>query len=513
MDLKKYIAALWRRKWIVLITPLLAATVAVLGTAQIIPTYESVVTLRIATAAGGAVDYMSHDTLYADRLLNTYSKIATSRPILQEVAAYLHIDEVPDVAAEIPANTELLQITVQSSDPNLAERTANTLASILETHINDLAQSDGQEPLMTLANQVVQAQQDLEQARDQYAKVGTPNQANQGAVDAAKRNLDLKEKTYAMLLEQFDRARAASALRNGAISIVEPAVASESPIRPKGTLNLALGVVLGIVGGIGLAFFFEYLDPRLHTIDQIRTTTEMQIVGTVPELRKRDLRQFPALPVFHEEAFRRLRTNILATDSGTQLCTLLVTSAEPNEGKSTIAARLAVAIAQSGHSVAIVDCDVRLPQIHTLFALSNEQGLSDVLLGKTALSDALHDTSVESLSVLPSGENIQAVTLFDSRQMETIMQQLQRQFDYVVLDSPSLLAVADAALLAPLVDGVVLVVRRSRVQQDAVQEAHQQLARVRSTIIGIVVNGTDQYPRYGHYYRSQFTKGTRDLRH
>jgi len=302
-----------------------------------------------------------------------------------------------------------------------------------------------------------------------------------------------------MLLEQYEQARLREAMQANMLSIVEPAVAPRTPSKPRKELNIALGFVAGLVGGICLSFLFENLDTTLYATEQIREVTELPVIGKIPTAGRR---QQVALFNGHSpqrEAFRRLRTNIFTLDHDAPPRALLVTSAEPREGKSTIAANLALAIAQSGRNVIVVDGDLRKPTLHRAFDLSNEIGLSSVLKQEATLDQAVQDSRIPGVQVLTSGPlPPNPAELIDSPGMTGLIEQLARRCDMILLDAPSILAVTDAAVLASATDGVVLVVGRTQARREAVQAACRHLADVKARLIGVVVNRAEKGG--GYYY-------------
>jgi non-specific protein-tyrosine kinase len=203
------------------------------------------------------------------------------------------------------------------------------------------------------------------------------------------------------------------------------------------------------------------------------------------------------------EAFRYLRTRISALDHGTPPQKLLVTSAEPGEGKSTVTANLAVAIGRSGLRVIAVDADLRLPTLHTIFGLSNEVGLGNVLSQEAILDEAVQDSDIPGIWVLTSGPSPPSpAELLGSPQMSALIEQLAEQFDVVLIDTPSLLAVVDATELVSTANGVVLVVARALARREAVKAACQLLEEVKAELIGTVVNRAGQNRRYDYYSRA-----------
>lgn len=186
---------------------------------------------------------------------------------------------------------------------------------------------------------------------------------------------------------------------------------------------------------------------------------------------------------------------------GTVLKAFLITSAEPGDGKSTIVANLALAMAKSGRKIIVVDSDLRLPTLHKIFELNNEVGLSNVLRHEVSLPEAIQYSHIAGVQVLTSGPlPPNPVDLLDTPQMQALIEYLKKHFDLVLLDTPALLPVIDAAVLAPMVDGVVMIIRRAQTRQEAVQAAQQQLNTVKAVPVGIVVNQAQHDNRYDYYH-------------
>jgi non-specific protein-tyrosine kinase len=493
MDVRAYLEILRRRKWVILVTTAVTVIVALAGTLLMVPEYSASTTVRVATAASGSSDYVSHDINYADRLMNTYTKIATSGPVMTQLIQKLNLKQPPRVDVEVPANTELMKITVEDQNPTLARDAANTLASILIDQVREQSGAHVQTAQDILKEQLSQTQAELDQARKNYESVlgrFSPESA-QGV--AAKRLLDLKEETYTRLLEQYERIRLNDAVRLNTISIIEPAVVPSVPSKPYTMLNLGLGLFLGLIAGRGLAFLFENMDTTLHTSEQIARTTELAILGKIPTAKRPLQNLFFSTNAPLDDAFRRLRTNILILDNNAPIHALLVTSAEAEEGKSTIVANLARVIAQLGRTVLLVDCDLRSPALRTFFGLRNQFGLSSVLQQKISPEEALQESGVPGVYVLTSGPPPSNPTeLLGSARMPALLDRLAQRFDIVLLDAPALLPVADTTALAAAVDGVALVVRRTRAHQEAVRAACQQLADIKARVLGVIVNQAER---------------------
>ncbi len=500
MDVRYYWSILWRRKGIVVLTILLAVAVALLASLLMPPSFVASTTLRIATTYTGQTYDQRYDLQYTDRLVNTYTKLATSAPILTQLAQNLGTPKPPAVSVDVPANTELMRISVEDGDPNRAANGANLLAKLLIADFQSHYVGGAQSTLGTLSNQVNQAASDLSQARQKLSALQskTPQDAQQ--IAAAQTDADVKQQLYSALLSQYEQVRVQSAAQANSISIVEPALPPTEPARPNKALNLGLGLLVGLVGGIALAFLIENLDTTLFTTEQIEEATGGKILGQIPKLKLRRGARFNNLPV--SEAFSRLRTNLDHLDhSESTPQTIMVTSAEPAEGKSTVAVNLARALAQSGKSVILVDADLRAPVLHRVFDLPNSRGLSTILQKGVSLDEAIQHSKMARVFVLTSGPlPSNPNELLGSPEMKSLMQQLVNLFGVVVLDTPPFLPVTDAAVLSRTVDGVLLVVARGQSRREAVQATCEQIANQGVRAPGIVVNRAELDRAYDAYY-------------
>lgn len=290
--------------------------------------------------------------------------------------------------------------------------------------------------------------------------------------------------------------------RNAAVSLIDAATAPKSPTSPRAIFNIGLGVIVGLAGGLGLAFLFENVDTTLYSTKQIEMATEWPIIAHIPQVNSNQVTSFGNGTTPQGEALRYLRTNIFTPLHETSLQTLMITSAEPREGKSTITANLASTIALGKQNVVVVDADMRLPTLHQIFKLPNQSGLSTVLSEEATLSDALQKSEVPCLSILTSGPlpNNPAELLSSSR-MAAVIQQLKQQFDVILLDTPALLPVTDAAILTAIADGIVFIIGRTQSRKESIDAAHRQLANVNDKLVGVVVNRAQRNYRYD-YYRS-----------
>jgi len=376
------------------------------------------------------------------------------------------------------------------------------VAGLLIAQVSAPDTGEGGTAAEALSQQLVQIENELNQAQQEYESLVTQSPEDSERILAIQQKIDLKQATYATLLKQQEQIRLREALRANSVSIIEPAVVPQTPSKPRIELNIALGFLVALAGGTGLAFLFENLDTRLYTTEQIENIPELSILGTIPTAKSQEHITFFGSNPAQEEAFRRLRTNLFTHDNKAPLKTLMVTSAAQGEGKSTVVANLALAIAQSKRKVVVVDSDLRMPALHTLFNLPNEIGLSTVLKQGATLDEAIQTSHLPRLHVLTSGPlPSNPAELLGSPQMTAVLRELAQRFDVVLLDTPALLPVADAAVLAPAVDGVVLVAGRAQARKDDVQAACQQLADVKARVVGLVMNRSQQNGSHRYYIK------------
>ncbi len=242
---------------------------------------------------------------------------------------------------------------------------------------------------------------------------------------------------------------------------------------------------------------FENLDTRLFTINQIRAASNLAVLAQIPFLPKRQSNESP-----ERQSFHLLSTVILARRRNKSTRSVIITSANPNEGKSTIAANFVHSLAQLGLRVLLIDADMRLPTQHKIFCLPNDYGLSTLLTHSSTVDEVIRPIESSSLHIITSGPTPKdPVEMLYSDQMNILLQQLTERFDIVVIDTPALLGMADTTILAGLVDGVCLVVRQSYSKQESLKLACEQLRSTNARIVGLIINGLKPNNNYQYYKR------------
>jgi len=295
------------------------------------------------------------------------------------------------------------------------------------------------------------------------------------------------------------------------VEVIDPAEPSSSPVSPNLFFNILVGIIAGIVSGIGLAFFLEYLDTSIKTVDDVEKYLGLPVLGAIPQRVKPLNEEGPDSP--HAEAYRVLRANIQFANKGNGGAFTMI-SGGAGEGKSTTLFNLAYVCAQQGDKVLLVDSDLRRPVLHTILGMSNRFGLTNVLMRDVPIEETIKPTAVPNLHFLPSGKLPKtSIGLLDSQRMRELVKNLKARYDYVFFDSPPIIGVTDASILASEVDGVMLVVQYRKFPKVISMRAKRMIENTGSHILGVVLNNInimrDDYYYYYHsyyadyYYRSQ----------
>jgi len=350
-----------------------------------------------------------------------------------------------------------------------------------------------------------------------------------------KRDVDTNRSLYDGVLQRMKEAQVAAGMTASNIMVVDPALVPEGPAKPRVLLNLALGFILGTGLGVGLAFFQEYLDNTLKTPDEVESLLRLPSLGMIPSIRLNgsakssehglatlgsSTNESYGLALQRDpmavEAFRSLRTSILLSANPVPKI-LLVTSALPGEGKTTTTVNLGATLASLGSKVVIVDCDMRRPACHRAAGVKNSPGFVQCLTGRVDLSDAILPVNgVPNLSIIPCGPiPPNPAEVLSSPMTAELLRRLHTEFEYVLVDSPPILSVADSRILATLTDAVVLVTRAYETPYEVVRRARSLLYGAGARILGVALNDVNihkegyggkygPYQQYGYGYGADY---------
>jgi capsular exopolysaccharide synthesis family protein len=333
-----------------------------------------------------------------------------------------------------------------------------------------------------------------------------------GPYISAKKNLDLQRSILQTMEMRIIQETVDKAIpKTTFVEELDRAEPSERPVRPNIALNIILGIIVGLVVGLGLAFFIEYLDTSVKTIDDVERSLQSPVLGVIPQNVGNVLNEGPESP--HAEAYRVLRTNLMFARKDENLNTLTILSGGAGEGKSTTVFNLATVFAQCGQRVLMVDSDLRRPSLHKFLRVSNSIGLTNFLLKQKELEEVIQTTSLPALDFLPSGKlPSSSLGVLNSLRMKEFIAEVKRRYDMVFFDSPPIMGVSDASILASEVDMSVLVVQYRKYPQLMTVRAKQMVEKVGGRLMGVVLNNINisqdsYYYYYSGYYYDYYSYG------
>ncbi|MBE9506745.1 MAG: polysaccharide biosynthesis tyrosine autokinase [Chloroflexi bacterium] len=484
------------------------------------PVYSASVTLLVHQApTTGTSDYTAIRT--SELLARTYSEILSGRPVLEAVIAQLGLGETPDELAdkmevELVRDTQLIRLSVEDTNSVLAKEIVNSTAEVFIAQNQALQEGRYADSLASMQEQMDELLALIEETQAALDDLGAPEDLPSQAESARLETiLAGYRNTYATHLRSYEQMRLTAVQSVDNVIIIEEAQAPKIPVRPRTLTNTALAGVVGAMLAVGVGFLVEYLDDTIKTPDDVRRTLGLGTLGAIGQLKKGEdelvLVDQPLSPV--SEAFRVLRTNIRFASVDKPLRTILVTSPGPTEGKSTTVANLAVAMAQAGFKVAAVDGDLRRPRLHHIFNIHPREGLTGALL-EGSTDGRLQPVQVEGLAVLPAGElPPNPAEMLGSQRMRDLLSELAQHVDVVLIDSPPVLPVTDAAVLAQSVDGVLLVIDVGETRREVARRAAEGLTQVGANLIGVVLNRVPiRRGGYYYYYHDYYGDGARKKR-
>jgi len=504
LDLRQYLSLFLHWSWLILLAALVAGAASYIISINMTPFYESSTSVLVnAAPATKASDYSS--VMMSEQLTSTYAELMAKENILSLVAKQLKLtnplEDIKQWVTITPVrDTQVIQVTVETTDPTTSANIANAIVTVFAAQIQEIQTQRFAQSKATLEAQLA----DTEKQISFYS-----TQSDLASTVEEKDRLDEKETQYraiySNLLLSYEQIRLSEAQSVSSIVQVEPATPNFIPVKPKVLQNTILAAVVGLLLAAGAIVVRETTDDTIKTPDDIKRKFNLPVLGVIFHHAPQN-----GLPItftdWHSstaEAYRMLRTNVTYTSVDKPLRTLMVTSSEPGEGKTTVTCNLGVAWAQNGHRVIISDCDLRRPTLHTYFGLDNQQGLSTLLRSRTdILAETRQSTAVNNLSVVTTGLlPPNPAELLGSQKMQSILASMCAVSDIVLVDTPPALAVTDAAVLAPTLDGVLLVVRPGKTHAAALRQTLEQLHKVNARVLGVVLNNVvTRGKSFGYHY-------------
>lgn len=446
MELQDYLRVL-RKRWVsIVVITALATLGAVAASLATTPMYQATTQLYVSVQGGASTSDLLQGANFTRQQVTSYAQLVNSPSVLGPVIDEMGIDArvealAGQVRADSPLNTSLINVTVSHENPAVAAAMADAIA---------------------------------DEFKDVIAELETPAGGGASAVK---------------------------------VSVVREASAPTSPSSPNLKLNVALGLLVGLALGVGIAVLREVLDTRVRTEDDVARVTDTSVIGTIPF--DEDAPKHPLIvqtsPHSHRaEAFRRVRTNLQFLDVADRPRSIVVTSSVPGEGKSTTSINVAITLADAGTRVVLVDADLRRPAVAKYMGIEGSVGLTTVLIGRADVADVVQPWGNGNLHVLPAGQiPPNPSELLGSQAMAQLLETLTSRYEVVLLDTAPLLPVTDAAILARLTGGALVVAGSDKLHRNQLTESMSSLETVGARVLGIVLNrqhrkAGDQYTYYDY---------------
>ncbi|MFW5708793.1 MAG: AAA family ATPase [Chloroflexota bacterium] len=492
-ELRLYLHIIWRYLWIIALCSITAAFVALALTLRMTPLYTSGITVRVASAPSGVLDFGS--IAFATRLNNTYVELIISELMREALATELGSDDLPRISAAVIPDTELIEISTTHADPVIAGRAARLLGDLLISRSYELYSGTESVSASVLAAQVDAAQTALDAAITDYELALARETVPEAVLTLRRDMVTMHSELYTELVRRHDIAVLNEAVRASAVTIIAPAYLPEAPSSPSKLLNTTIGFMAGMGLGLLLAFLFNTLDTRLHTPDDVRRVSGgLPLLTQIPVQRRMGVFRHKHRPE-PVEAYRRLWATLSLMRPYVLSSSLLVTSPNVSAGKSTVVAGLGRLLASSGRRTLLIDLDVQQPQLHRLFSVPNDAGLSEVLVGEIDLDSAIRGIPGDRLDLLPAGRLLDVVNLTRYREnLTALLHAVGEAYDHVLLDSPALLHTASTLIAARQAAAVLLVIALNQTTAPQVSDTLRALKEVGADVAGVVVNRAANIP-------------------
>jgi capsular exopolysaccharide synthesis family protein len=497
MELRQVFDVLLRRGLVILLVAGVATGVVAVVGVLTPPVYEAQTTVRVLLDVGVTDFKLRGEDI--DRLFTTYSEVLVSQPILEEAVTRLSgesrslsVGEARrSVEVDPSPNSELIIISATHGDPATARDLANMLADLLIEYAGVYYVGRTKSAPQIVEEQFVEVEQELAVKRQELAALVAVDEDSSEA-EALARQIRLKEESYQRLLDRYELVKLYESLRANGVKVIVPASLPTSPSNSLGRQEIILALAIGLFGGIGLAVVLENLDTRIHSPRQLENLTQMRVLGSVP--RGNLPLDGPIGPSTSgktgslQEAYQLLSINLQALDQDRPIRTILLASATPREATSDVALNLSAALSQFGQKVVVVDAYLQMPTVHKILDLPNSTGLSNILEDNVPLDMALQNSRIPGVQILTTGPvPSNPAEGLASSEMKAVTKALERRFEATLLHGGSLFTATDAAVLARIADGVLLLVDQRESREGHVQSALKQLQAVRTEVLGLVL--------------------------
>jgi capsular exopolysaccharide synthesis family protein len=487
VDIREFMSKVGRHKWLILVVAASVTLLVAIYSYSRPSVYRSTAQFLVRPVLVPPLQPNAFETVS----MPTELQLVTSAQVADIARATIggSLQDVLDgVSVSNPDSTQILEISYSANTPQAAQEGAQAFANAYHDFRHQQALDTITAYSDTYKTQIAEFDTQITDLAEQMASLDPSSFDYQTFVER-RNNLETQRLNLQNQVYQI------ATLSNDPGQVVQDALRPTSPVSPKHKMDLALGLLLGLIAGVVLAALRDQARDRIQGPPLVARSLDAPILGSIPRTHRLLVGTAHLASVDEPhgqaaEAYRTLRTNLLAVSRESKAKTILITSARQGEGKTSTAANLAVALAQAGRSVVLVSADLRNPRIHAVFGIGNEQGLGQVLAEALPLDEAIVETDLADLRILPSGPVDavdEPVELLQSDRMGEVLQECCRS-DFVIVDGPPIFPVADSLVLADLVDGVLFVTDAQSSTQASVAQSRRQIHQVGGRILGGILN-------------------------
>jgi non-specific protein-tyrosine kinase len=509
MGLQSYLAPLVKWWWLILISTLLALITSFFAVWNLPPVYTSHTTLIIGKTITNP-NPTTNDFWLNQQLASFYTDLASRDPVIEAVKRNLDLTFLPKYTVKPLGNNQFLEIDVTDQDPRLATKVATELAKQLIAISPGGGQSVDSVRSKFTEDQLIKTQAQIVDTENEIAKKQNDLGAIQSARDLETAKNDIKTLQDKLVLLQTNYSNLSASAKPSITNILEVIEPANIPTQPSGLskyLIMAIACAAGFGLGAGASYLLEGIDRSIKNPHDIEKELGLPILGYLMDMGKQY--QYTRFVADHPrsmqaEAFRTLRANLEILGSEGTLKTIMITSPDQGDGKTSVSVNLAINLAQGGKRVILLDADLRRPTVHKYFSFQDRIGVMDVLEGKVNITNTLKKWGDGRLSVMAAGEGKEIdEEFFSPDKVASLLEELKGMADVVVVDNPPV-AVSDTLLFASKVDGILLVIRPGSTNRDMAKLMKQRIESAQGKIVGVVlnripINKAGYYGEYRYY--------------
>jgi len=513
IDIKEYLQILWKGKWIIIICFLVSIIVGIgiTSVSNTSPLYRATAKVLIAERNLPSAIFGQNELEYSSvskTNFDTQVEILKSRQFKEEVIKLLSLRMTPSqlggkmTITSIPG-TNIISVSVYDSNPEQAAKIANALTDIYINWGEESYKDNLREILGEIEVTLEEARKKLDETS---ARISVLEENEAAVSESLKMALTIDSNLYLMLSEKYENLKIEEAMGKTTAEVIETAVIPGYSSQVSRYRTIGIAMLAGLLIGCIIVLLRNFFDNRIKTAEDIKKYLNLEVISHI-EYNKANGKSRNELIILKDpksitsETIKELRTTLGYFNVDKKIKKICITSSQLQEGKSFISANLAAAFAQSGIKTALLDCDFRRPNIHKYFKGNNESGITSVIAGYSELEDEIRDTDVDRLQYMASGPvPPNPIELLQSKKMSSLIEDMSKNTDFIIIDTPPIINVADWMVIGKEVDAIILVAKAGALTKFVASEVNEKIKVVRDKMLGVVLNGVIRRGRYYYHY-------------